>query len=83
VLTLDVPEKRVEQRLTMGPAQVVAGGPIPDVQIADDEDWLVLVDRTTLCCFPKGLDAYTSGVLLYAYYRFWMLRWHLVFVNLR
>ena len=78
-----MPEKRIEQRLTMGPAQVVAGGPIPYVQVADDEDWLVLVDRTTLYCFPKGLDCSTSRVLFYAYYRFWMLRWHLVFVSFR
>jgi hypothetical protein len=80
-LVLNVPEKRIEQRLTIGPAQVVAGGSIPDVQIADNEDWLVLVDTTTLSYFPKGRDGSTPGVLLYSYYRFRMLNPHSVSVS--
>jgi len=66
-LVLNVSEEGVEKRLAIGSAQVITWGSVPDMQIADDKDRFVLVDRATLYCSTGWLDPATRLVLLCAH----------------
>jgi hypothetical protein len=48
VLVFDMSEERVEEWFAICPAQVIARGSVPDVEIADDKDRFVLVDMAAL-----------------------------------
>jgi hypothetical protein len=74
-------EETVEEQLAIRPAEVIARGSIPDVQIADDKDWFVLVDTTALCFTQRlGFSQLYEPFSMYIY-TCWMLGPYLASVS--